>query len=116
MELLDFLRLAARGCCFYSQLDRGFFSYRLDFAPGPGHVLLDATADIAGLVTLNDSIKEVTVPEVDYSNLTVLHLDQPKEFRRITETTSSASKARPYADWIREVVLANTQPGDDVLV
>jgi hypothetical protein len=79
-------------------------------------VLLDATADLNGLVALNEAIEEVKVPEVSYENLTVLHLQQPKQFKRIAEVTKSAAQARPYAEWMKSIVLANTQPGDDVLV
>ena len=115
-ETIRFLQAASCGCAFYSRQDCCFFAYKLDFEPGPGHVLLDATSDITGLVTLHPGVESVEVPEVDYGNLAVYHLDHPKKWNRVSKVVKRADTGEAYGKWIREVVLMNTESGDDVLV
>ena len=114
--VFKFIVAAARGCAFLSRRDRTLFAYQVDFEPGPGHVLLDATADITGMTVLMDGMDHVEVPAVDFSNLDLVHVQQPKAFQYVSDVVKKASKARPYAEWIKKTVLDNTAPGDDVLV
>ena len=115
-DLAAFLRAAADGCCFYSRIDRVFVAYSLGFRPSPGHVLLDATSDIAGLVSLSPHVRPVKVPPVSFRNLDTVHVDMPREHRRAKDVCAKASTATAYAAWIREALIANTAPGDDVLL
>lgn len=111
-----FLAAAARGCVFVSRKGRSLVAWEVEYEPGPGHVLLDATADITGMTALMKGMEHVDVPPVNFANLDVLHIDQPKAYRYVSDVVEKARTARPYADWIRETVRANTQPGEDVLL
>jgi hypothetical protein len=111
-----FLTAAARGCAFLCRMPASFVAYELEFQPGPGHVLLDATADLTGMVSLLKGTEEVEVPSVDYRNLSITHIEQPKEFSYIPAVVEKAKTARPYAEWIKTTVMENTKAGDDVLV
>lgn len=113
---IRFLVAASAGCVFYSRLDRSFFAYELAFTPGPGHVLLDATADLTATLALMKGMAHVEAPPVDYGRLEVRHVEHPKDFRRVDEVVKRKATATAYAEWIRSVVLEQTQPGDEVLV
>lgn len=116
-EIISFLKAAANSSCFYSKKDKTFFAYKLNFEPQPGFVLLDATADLHGLLELHPEIGIVKdVPQVNHKNLDVRYIKLPKGFRSVKDITKSRQKGEAYGRWIRRVVLANTQPGDDVLV
>lgn len=116
-ELVNFLKAASQGNTFYSRNDWAFFSYQLHFVTDyPGFVLLDATSDLAGLVSLHPKVRAVEVPQVNYRNLELLHINLPPEFKRIKEVTKYAGKGRAYGEFIYQTVLANTSPDDDVLV
>ncbi len=114
---MSFLNSAASGCVFMSrQAPRSLVSYTLDFKPGPGHVLLDATADLSGMVAFLPGMETVEVPQVSYENLEIVHIDQPSEFKDLKTVTKSARKAKPYGKWILDTVRENTQEGDRVLL
>jgi hypothetical protein len=113
-EVVLFLRAASKGCCFYSRIDTSFFAYRLDFEPGPGHVLLDATPDITGLVTLSPGVRSVPVPKVDYGPLEIFHIEQPTGYRNMKKVVNHAYLAEPYAAWMR--CPGEHRSGDDVLI
>jgi hypothetical protein len=117
-DALSFIKAASIGCVFLSrQSPRSFVAYDLQFQVQPGMILLDATADLSGLVTLMPGTERVDVPQVDFRNLTILHIEQPKEFnRKITDIVDRKVTAQPYADFIRQAVIDNTQPGEKVLV
>jgi hypothetical protein len=116
-QVVDFISAAAQGRAFYSRIDCQFTAYSLNLgADYPGFVLLDATCEIAGLVTLNPDVSSVRVVNVDYERLQVHTMEMPSSFRNFKEITKSAPKGREYGKYIRESVLANTEAGDDVLV
>ena len=116
-QVVEFLRAAAQGRAFYSRKDCRFFAYSLHLGTDyPGFVLLDATSELAGLVTLNPNVSTVPVVHVDYERLQVLTMDMPNKFRRVREALKVAAIRHEYGKYIRESVLANTQAGDDVLV
>jgi hypothetical protein len=56
------------------------------------------------------------VPQVNYSNLTITHIE-PKltKGKTVSEIVKQAKYARPYADWIKETIRQNSQPGEKVL-
>jgi hypothetical protein len=117
LAAVSFLLASSKGCAFYSRIDKSFFAYRLVFDPGyPGYVLLDATSDITGLVTLHPNVRSEPVPQVNYSNLEIFHMRHPKEFHNVGKVTRHAKTGEAYGAWIRSMVLANTVAGDDVLI
>lgn len=114
--VFSFLTHASNDACFYSRRESVFFSYRMRFEAGPGHVLLDATADVHSLVTMMPGVgPTIEVPRISYEHLTLLHVEHPKNYRA-RHITKTAAGAKPYAEWIRAAVVANSTPGDDVLV
>ena len=116
-EVLDFLRAAAQGRAFYSRKECQFFGYSLNLGSHyPGFVLLDATSELAGLVTLHPNVTSVPVLPVNYERLNVFSMDMPAKFRKVRDALKVAATSREYSQFIRDSVLANTQPGDDVLV
>jgi hypothetical protein len=123
--VIGFAQSLATGYAFMSRHDRStrggrFVGYRMDLPILPGTVLLDATSDIDGVSQLVDWRTPVPSPRVSYENLTVVHMAPPPEVigsrERVTEIVKNAKRARPYAEWIRKTVVANTKPGEKVLV
>lgn len=116
-QTLRFMSAASKGCLFISRSGgTSLVSYEAEYEPGPGHVLLDATADITGMAAYLPGMDDVSVPAVDYRNLSVHHMQHPKEFQRASEVLRRATTARPYAEWIRGQVIENTEAGDTALV
>jgi hypothetical protein len=115
-ETVNFLKAAAQGMAFMCRAPRRFIGYKLANLPGPGHVLLDATADLSGFTALAEWADAVETREVDYSDLATFHLDMPKDFLRPSTVLSKITTARPYAAWIKRTLLENTAPGDDVFL
>jgi hypothetical protein len=123
--VIGFAQALATGYAFMSRHDRStrggrFVGYRMDLPILPGTVLLDATSDIDGVSQLVDWRTPVPSPRVSFENLTVIHMAPPPEIigarERVTEIIKCAKRARPYAEWIRKTVIANTKPGEKVLV
>jgi hypothetical protein len=123
--VIGFAQSLATGYAFMSRHDRStrggrFVGYRMDLPILPGTVLLDATSDIDGVSQLVDWRAPVPSPRVSYENLKVIHMAPPPEVigprERVTEIVKNAKRARPYAQWIRNTVVANTEPGEKVLV
>ncbi|MBI1890445.1 MAG: DEAD/DEAH box helicase family protein [Burkholderiales bacterium] len=116
-DAIAFLKAASKGNSFYSSKDWTFFAYQLHFDSNySGFVLLDATSDLTGLVSLHSKVKSVEVPTVSYENLSLFHIDMPKRFKRIDDVISVAATGREYGTFIEQTVLANTKKGDEVLV
>lgn len=116
-DLLIFLKAASKGNCFYSRKDWTFFAYQLHFnADYPGFVLLDATSDLTGLVSLHPNVRQVDIPHVDYRNLDLRYLALPSKFRNMKEVIKHAAVGREYGNYIVQSVLANTSAGDEVLI
>lgn len=115
--ILGFLRAAGRGNAFYSRAHQSFHAYQLHFDNGyPGFVLLDATSDILGYVGLHPNAHLLDVPMVDYSPLEVAHIEMDDRFRRKENILKNRALGREYAEFIIKAVIANTEPGSDVLV
>ena len=113
-----FLTAAAEGYVFlYREEPRRFVSYRLEFQPFPGLVLLDATFDLSGMTLLVPEMDRLEPPRVDHQALRLFHLPLPQTFRASAKKlTAKASTAKPYADWIKATVVKNSRPGELVLV
>lgn len=116
-DAVAFLKAASRGNAFYSRHDWTFFAYQLHFdSRYPGYVLLDATSDLTGLVSLHPNVKAVEVPQVNYENLQIAQMKMPRRFKHINDVISSAAIGREYGGFIKQSVMANTTRDDDVLV
>lgn len=112
-----FLHACTLGYVFFTRRKpRSFVAYLPSFKPEPNLVLLDATADISGLSQLLGGKLAKDMPQIDYSNLSLHHLQPPPEFKLVSEVVRSRPKAIAYADWINQTVMTNTQVGDHVLV
>lgn len=117
LEGFKFLQACSLGYCF---LARGrpysFVAYLPTFKPSPNQVILDATADLSGLYPLLGAQLAEDVPTIDYSNLSIHHVQAPSEFKSIREVVKARSLAEAYAEWVWKVVMGNTKPKDRVLV
>ena len=114
-----FLLCCAKGYLFYSQeIPPKFVAYLPSFKPEPNIIILDGTADISASYKLMGAELVGGMPKIDYSNLSIHHIDTPKEYgKRIAQDLDkSIHKARDYANWIKQVVEDNTEQGDCILV
>jgi hypothetical protein len=93
-----------------------FVAYAVAFRSGPGHVLLDATADVSGFASMMSGVQTVEVPRIDYRHLQTFHIEQPKAFKWVTKVVETKETAEPYAEWIKETLRTDTKPGDEVLI
>lgn len=117
LEGFQFIRACARGYCFISRNNpRTFVGYLPTFEVAPNQVILDATADISGVYPLLGGVLVEGMPNIDYSNLKINHIDPPSEFKIINKVIKNRAVAVKYGDWIKQVVEANTKVGDKVLV
>jgi hypothetical protein len=121
-NVFGFGRALAKGFAFLSRYDQNgkgarFVGYEVTTPLRPGTILLDATADIDGVSLITNNRHPVPVPRVDFRNLAITHIEPPFPKRtRISQIVKTAKDAKPYADWIMETVLANTEVGEKVLV
>ena len=116
-ETVVFLNACADGYVFFTrQNPRSFVAYVTTFKPAPGYVLLDATADLSGLVALMKGMESIEVPQVDYRNLNIRQIEPPQEYKNPKAVTSTISKAKEYGVWIKAQVVSATNTGDEVLV
>ncbi|MEO1078528.1 MAG: hypothetical protein AAFY29_03160 [Pseudomonadota bacterium] len=118
-ETIEFIQSAARGFAFYARSGkpRTFLGYQLKFSPTPNIVIMDATADLHGVLKLMRSPTAFPPPpEVDYRNLRTVHLEMPEEWEGIRWKERQLGDAREYIDICKQIVLDNTKPGDKCLV
>lgn len=118
-ELIHFCQALALGHAFLSRSNQGhtLIGYRLHFNPSHQMVLLDATASVSGLTKLLKAGSEVPLPPpLRYDNLDICHLEVPAKFARKKVVMSNYSKAVAYGDWIKALVIAETQPGDEIFL
>ncbi|WP_051380390.1 DEAD/DEAH box helicase family protein [Bradyrhizobium sp. WSM1743] len=120
-HVFGFGRALAKGFAFLSRYDEygkgaRFVGYEMNMPLRPGTILLDATADIDGVSLLVNNRKPVPVPQVDFSKLTITHIepDLPKG-HTVSEIIKQAKLAKPYARWIMETIRQNSQLGEGVL-
>ncbi|MGO4712139.1 hypothetical protein [Bradyrhizobium sp. 2TAF24] len=126
-NVFGFARALANGFAFlgrYDAIGNGarFIGYEMKVPPTPGMIILDATADIDGLSLIAKNRNVVPVPQIDFGNLTITHIDPTplrlgrKKHRKLADVITKSTWAQPYADWISETVKLHTQPGEQVLV
>ena len=124
-RVICFAQSLVAGYAFMSRYEgvaRGgrFVGYRMDLPIAPGTILLDATSDIDGVSQIVPWRRTVKSPRVSFENLTVTHIAPPSDIissrETVTEIVKKAKRASPYAKWIKETVVANTDVGEKVLV
>jgi hypothetical protein len=81
----------------------------------PGMVLLDATADLDGVTQLCPWRVHSQVPHARYDDLEVVHV-LPCTEQRLNEYFREAENRTTYADWMKEVIQEQLQPGQHGLV
>jgi hypothetical protein len=114
--LRDFLVAASQGGCFFSRQTKSFTAYRFSFSAGPGHVLLDATADLSGLTQLRSDIAHVEQPDTSFANLDTVIVKVPRKWRRVRDLFKmERTDTLAYGQWVRDIIVAETSPGDDIL-
>jgi hypothetical protein len=119
--VFSFGKALANGYAFLSRYDEcgngaRFVGYEMNMPLTPGTILLDATADIDGVSLVVNNRQPVRVPSVDYSNLSITHIEPllPKR-KTVSAVVKQAKSARPYAEWIMETIKQNSEPGEKVL-
>lgn len=118
-DVVTFLQAAWNGYVFHSRQDGdALVAYRPDLVPEPGMVLMDATADLSGVVELMGSKINVKAPEVDYRDLKLEYLPMPEAFakERVSRVAQKAGSRADYGLWMRDSIVQHTKPGDKVLV
>ena len=125
-QALAFGRSLVTGHAFlarYPEATKGgrFLGYRLDLPVIPGTVLLDGTSDIDGVNQIATWRAPVAPPRATFERLSIKHIPfpvvDPDGYRKtVAQITDNVELATRYATWIKETVLAETQPGESVLV
>ena len=98
--------------------DARFVAYEPNWPKRAGTVLMDATSDIDGYAELVDSRLLSNVPEADYSNLEIIHLDGPHSIvgLRLKDQWKKTNTRSPVLHWMHKAVLHHTEAGEKVLV
>ena len=116
VRVCRYIIAASNMAAFYSHRDKTFWSYETAVTPGPGTVLLDATADLGPIVHFLPGVERASSPTVDYGNLEVVHVELPKPFWNAKKIFEKRSSGVEYGEWMRKVVLSLSNPGEKVLV
>jgi hypothetical protein len=82
----------------------------------PGTVLLDATADIAGVSKVIPWMTPVAAPQASYRNLEIVHVNSSVKNKNLTRLLSSAPGLRAYQQWMLQTIRDNTEAGQKCLV
>lgn len=120
-RVLEFLKAACEGRVFYSKgAHSQFYAYSYAIPPQRNTIILDGTADLNGLYSVGSSLITVDTPTADYSNVEVNYIGLPKEFSGRTawdkKNVRRVRTMRPFMDWFKETLLANTKAGEQILV
>lgn len=116
-EAIDFLKAAAQGQVFYSRGGQHHYFYgyqRYLDTSYPGYVVLDATADIHAVLMLDPGVQIHPGKRLHYGQLKPYAIFHPEEFKDMRKLTDAGT--RRYSHWIRDTVINNTQPGEEILV
>jgi hypothetical protein len=92
-----------------------FVGYHNKLELRPGMVLLDATADIDGITQLCPWRAYTKVPQANYSNLSIVHVKSCTK-QRLSKFLGFAKNRLNFVDWMKETIVANTEPGQRALV
>lgn len=117
---VEFLKAAITGRFFYSRTtDSAFHAYQRAVPAQPNTVILDGTADLNQMYVIGGNVSFVTGMKPDYSAVQVNHVTPPSKFvgqMRPKGIIGNAYKTRDYLTWLKDFVIARTQPGQEVLV
>jgi hypothetical protein len=92
-----------------------FVGYQNNLPSVPGMVLLDATADIDGVTQLCPWRSHSDVPTASYANLSIVHVKSCTT-QRLYKFLKFAKNRHAYVDWMKQTILAYTEPGQQALV
>jgi len=92
-----------------------FVGYQNNLPQVPGMVLLDATADIDGVTQLCPWRSHAKVPQASYANLSIIHV-KPFTAQRLSKFLKLAKNRYAYVDWMKEIIVAYTEPGQRALI
>jgi hypothetical protein len=116
--VVGFARAMASGYAFIARYGGDvphFVGYESKLVPTPGMLLLDATADIDGITQLCPWRSHVQVPQARYANLSIVHVKSCTT-QRVSKFLKLAKNRYEYVRWIKETILAHTEPGQRALV
>jgi hypothetical protein len=69
------------------------------------------------MALLAPGVDRLEAPQVDHRHLALHHLSMPSPFGgNVRKLLEKAATATPYAEWIERTVVANTKPGELVLI
>lgn len=117
----EFLVAACDGRVFFSKGYRGeFYAYSYTIPPQRNTIILDGTADLNGLYGVGQSLITLDAPAANYEDVKLHYVELPKEFSGQTawkpEQIRRVAKTRPLMNWLHGQIVANTSPGERVLV
>ena len=125
-EAIAFGRSLVTGHAFlarYPEASKGgrFLGYRLVLPVIPGSVLMDGSSDIDGVNQIATWRAPVKPPGVSFDRLSIKHIPfpvvDPDGYKKtVAHIMESADLSRRYAKWLMATVLAETEPGEHVLV
>jgi hypothetical protein len=92
-----------------------FVGYDIHLELCPGMVLLDATADIDGITSLCPWRSHAELPQASYANLSIVHVPSSTR-QKLSTYLKLAKNRRAYLDWMKQTILAHTEPGQRALV
>jgi hypothetical protein len=122
VAVFGFARTLARGYAFIARPNGGertarYIGYQNNLVVDPGTLLLDATADIDGIVQLCSWRRPHGVPTAHYGNLHVVSVPPllPKN-QRLTNYLKAPRNRRAYVEWMVDMIKTHMKPGQRGLV
>jgi hypothetical protein len=122
VAVFGFARALAKGYAFIARPNGGertarYIGYQNNLAVDPGTVLLDATADIDGVVQLCSWRTPHAVPTAHYGNLHVVSVPPLlQRNQRLTNYLKAPKNRRAYVEWMVDTIKAHMTPGQRGLV
>jgi hypothetical protein len=122
VAVFGFARTLATGYAFIARPSGGertarYIGYQNNLVVDPGTLLLDATADIDGIVQLCSWRRPHAVPTAHYNNLQVVSVPPllPKN-QRLTNYLKAPKNRRAYVEWMVDTIKTHMEPGQRGLV
>src|SRR5215470_382949 len=120
VAVFGFARALANGYAFIARNSGGgkathYIGYESSIVIDPGTLLLDATADIDGVVQLCPWRVPQDAPKARYDNLHVVSIP-PLTKKRLTNYLVTAKNRRAYVAWMVDTIKAHMKPGQRGLV
>jgi hypothetical protein len=120
VAVFGFARALATGYAFIARNSGGekavrYIGYESNLIDNPGVLLLDATADIDGVMQLCTWRKHTPCPQARYDNLHVVSV-VPHTKKKLSNYLLPAGNRRAYAAWMVDTIKAHMKPGQKGLV